>query len=597
MTKLSILFLFIFLNTLSAAVILTDSTQKYNNFTLEYMYDKNSSLTIQDIQKTKFSTTIPSQFTQGYKYGNAWFKLKLKNDSKTQDFVLYFTESIWSELDLYSKQDSSWKIEKNGLNIPLNERGIKDNSPAFNINIPTGETSILYIKGNTIASQLGEFQVYTKKEFFNPSRITISEWYLTYAFILFAFILLNLYNFIRTREHIYAYYMAYVLIYIIFSFMHSGVYISFGFPNWQEGLHVLGQLTLFSLLLFSREFLELKTTYPLMRKVFNWLSIISLIFVLLLSQNIPYSTVASNVFFSGVLITIVFVAIKVLKGGFDGAKYYLIALMLYLPSMAIMALNFNTILPNTDITRYSFLVGAFIEIFLFTLILTNRYVDVNREKIEAQNELLDEKNNNEQRLISEIEKQTDHLTKANYRLIKQTEELQEIKKQLTVEATTDMLSGLYNRRYFFEASTKSFYTAMRYKQNLSMLMLDIDHFKNINDSYGHMIGDSVIRICANILKKLSRTSDIIARYGGEEFIVILPETNLEEALLLAERIRKEVQNRDIDLNDDKKVYITISIGVSQLDNEDDTSIENIIQRCDDALYSAKKSGRNRVHSS
>ena len=271
--------------------------------------------------------------------------------------------------------------------------------------------------------------------------------------------------------------------------------------------------------------------------------------------------------------------------------------MLYLPSMGIMALAFNTVLPNTDITRYSFLIGAFIEIFLFTLILTNRYMDVNSEKIEAQNELLDEKNNNEQRLISEIENQTDHLTKANFRLIKQTEELQEIKEQLTVEATTDMLSGLYNRRYFFEASSKSFYTAMRYEQNLSMLMLDIDKFKNINDTYGHMIGDSVIRICANILKRLSRTSDILARYGGEEFIIILPETKLEEAMLLAQRIRKEIEQRDIDLNDDKIIHITVSIGVSQLDNENDTSIENTIQRCDNALYDAKNSGRNRVHSS
>ena len=597
MIKLSILFSFLFFTTLSATVNITDSTHKYDNFAVEYLYDEDSSLTIQDVEKTSFTKTLSNQFTEGYKYGNAWFKLEFKNSSKTQDFVLYFTESIWSELNLYSKEKSSWKIQKNGLNTPLNERALQDNSPAFNIHITTGETSVFYVKGNSISGQIGEFQLYTVDEFFNPSRITISEWYIIYAFVLFSFILLNAYNFLRTKEAIYAYYIAYVFTFIIFSFMHSGVYMSYGFPNWKEGLHVLGVLTIFFLLQFSIEFLELKTTYPAMKRLFNWLSIVALVFALLISQNVPYSSLASNFFFAGVLFGIVLVAIKILKEGFDGAKYYLIALMLYLPSMGIMALAFNTVLPNTDITRYSFLIGAFIEIFLFTLILTNRYMDVNSEKIEAQNELLDEKNNNEQRLISEIEKQTDHLTKANFRLIKQTEELQEIKEQLTVEATTDMLSGLYNRRYFFEASSKSFYTAMRYEQNLSMLMLDIDKFKNINDTYGHMIGDSVIRICANILKRLSRTSDILARYGGEEFIIILPETKLEEALLLAQRIRKEIEQRDIDLNDDKIIHITVSIGVSQLDNENDTSIENTIQRCDNALYDAKNSGRNRVHSS
>ena len=109
--------------------------------------------------------------------------------------------------------------------------------------------------------------------------------------------------------------------------------------------------------------------------------------------------------------------------------------------MAIMAMNFNTILPNTDITRYAFLGGAFVEIFFFTLILTNRYMEVNTEKLLAQDALLEEKNNNEQKLILEIDKQTQHLQVANYKLQEQTKELQVVQKQLKKEASTDMLSG------------------------------------------------------------------------------------------------------------------------------------------------------------
>ena len=585
--------LFIFLLSLSHAnLTITDDVQKNDNFTLKYLYDEDASLIIENIQNSKFQKTIPSQFTQGYKYGDAWFKLELVNQSKNEDFVLYFTESIWSALNLYSKENGVWKVQKNGLNVPLNERSIKDSSPAFSLHLRSGKNETFYIQGSSIASQIGEFQLYTKKEFYNPNRITITEWYIIYAFVLFAFILLNTYNFLMTKEKIYAYYIGYVFIYIVFSFMHSGAYIAFGFPNWQEGLHVLGTLTLFALLQFSIEFLELRTTYPLMKKAFNYLSAVALFFALLLSQNVPYATIASNIFFSLTLILIVYVAIRILKQGFNGAKYYLIALMLYLPSMAIMAMNFNTILPNTDITRYAFLGGAFVEIFFFTLILTNRYMEVNTEKLLAQDALLEEKNNNEQKLILEIDKQTQHLQVANYKLQEQTKELQVVQKQLKKEASTDMLSGLYNRRYFFEASQKSFYTAIRYEQNLSVLMIDIDLFKNINDTYGHVFGDKIIRNIANTLQKEVRDSDILARYGGEEFIILLPHADEEEAINFAERIRKKIESHEVSHDSGDLLTVTVSIGLSQL--HDDLEIEQLILKADKALYNAKNTGRNKV---
>ena len=593
MTRFILLFLLSLL-PLNALLVINDSTDKYENFNIKYLYDENSLLTIQTIQNKEFSKDINSQFTQGYKYGDAWFKLEFINRSKNREFVLHFTEPIWSSLNLYKKQNSQWVIEENGLNIPLNKREISNSTPAFHLHLDINETALFYVQGNTIASQIGEFQLYTKKEFYNPSRITLIEWYTIYSFVLFTFILLNLYNFMITKERIYAYYIAYVFIYIVFASMHSGTYIAFGFPNWQEGLHVLGQLTLLTLLLFSIEFLELKRTYPIMKKTFNYLAVISLIFAILLSQDFPYSTIASNVFFSGVLITIITVAIKVLKNGFDGAKYYLIALMLFLPSMTMMAMNFNTLLPNNDITRYSFLIGSFIEMFLFTLILTNRYTKVTKEKITFENQLIEEKKFNEKHLVFEVEKKTDHLMTTNQHLIKQTQELEEAKKQLTIEATTDMLSGLYNRRYFFESFQTNIDTALHHKRALSLLMLDIDYFKKVNDKYGHTFGDTVIQTVSNILKNLSRGSDVVARYGGEEFIILLPQTNINEAINLANRIRLEIQKTNIFFETNTPINITISIGITELNHKDYMDMESFITRCDKALYKAKENGRNQV---
>ena len=546
----------------SADITITDGFKKNDNFTLKYCDDRSSLLTVDDIEKKNFKETIPNQFTMGYKYDNVWFKIEIENRSDHEDFVLYFTESIWSVLDLYTKKNTQWNVQKNGLAIPLNEREITDSFPAFNLHIASGKTTVIYIKGNTIASQLGEFQLYSKKEFFNPNRITITEWYIIYSFVLFIFILLNLYNFIVIKERIYAYYLMYVFIYIVFTFMHGGVYISLGFPNWEEGLHVLGQLVLFSLLLFSIEFLKLEVTFPQMKKVFNYLALGSLFFALLLSQNLPYSTVASNVFFSGTLLCIVYVAVRVLKNGFDGAKYYLIALMLFLPTMAMMAMNFNAMMVNNDFTRYTFLVGAFVEIFLFTILLTDRYMNIN---------------------------------KTNNLLTLKTVELENMRKQLTIEATTDVLSGLYNRRYFYDISKKYYETANKYNKELSVLMIDIDEFKKVNDTYGHDVGDSIIEETGKILSKITRKNDVVARYGGEEFIILLAETGIDNAVELAEFIRANIEKNHIMLDNGESVHVTVSIGVTELNNIKDRDIEETIKRCDNALYEAKDQGRNRVY--
>ncbi|MEA3383555.1 MAG: ATP-binding protein [Campylobacterota bacterium] len=406
LTRFLLIIFFYFATSLNANVVIEDDMDKIDDFNIQYYYDEYSKIKTNEIEKINFNETIQNHFTQGYRYGDAWFKIDIKNNSKNEDFVLYFTESIWSKIDLYFKKENIWKVEHNGLDIALKDRQIQDSSPAFSFDIKTGQTISLYVKGNTIASQLGEFQIFTSKEFYNPSRITINQWYIIYGFVLLILALLNFYSYIMTRESIYIYYIGYILISIIFSFMHSGVYISFGLPNWNEGLHTVGQLTLLALVLFSIQFLELNKTYPYMEKLFYKFAVVAFIFAILLSQDLPYAAIASNVFFSVVLTTIVYVAIVVLKRGFKGARYYLIALMIYLPLLTMMAMNFNTILPNTDITRYSFLLGAFVEIFIFTLVLNNS----SYYKLEKLNQTLED---NVLKRTKDLEKAKNHAIEAS----------------------------------------------------------------------------------------------------------------------------------------------------------------------------------------
>ena len=137
---------------------------------------------------------------------------------------------------------------------------------------------------------------------------------------------------------------------------------------------------------------------------------------------------------------------------------------------------------------------------------------------------------------------------------------------------------------------------MRSKEHLSVLMLDIDFFKKVNDTYGHNAGDKVINACAKICSKLARSSDIVTRYGGEEFVILLPTTDINEALNLAQRIKDNIAGSDISINDKDFIKVTMSIGTTQINHEADTKVEDIIKRADIALYKAKKRGRNHVES-
>ena len=163
-------------------------------------------------------------------------------------------------------------------------------------------------------------------------------------------------------------------------------------------------------------------------------------------------------------------------------------------------------------------------------------------------------------------------------------------------ATTDSLTGLHNRRQFMELAKREFGRAQRYQRPLVAIMLDIDHFKQVNDTYGHAVGDQVLRTVAERCQKTVREIDILGRYGGEEFITFLLETELDGAYLIAERLRTAIAGISIDAGSGLQVNVTASLGVAQID-EHTTSLEILIARADQALYVAKHKGRNRVATS
>jgi len=177
-----------------------------------------------------------------------------------------------------------------------------------------------------------------------------------------------------------------------------------------------------------------------------------------------------------------------------------------------------------------------------------------------------------------------------------TKELERAKADLERLVSIDPLTELYNRRYFTEVSETLFKLSKRNQQKFSAMMIDIDRFKYVNDSYGHLVGDKVLIYIANKIKDSLRESDIAVRFGGEEFIVLLPFTNLEGAAKIAQKVKQNIEKDAVKAGDvhNSLIKVTVSIGVAECHCTTDKGIDSLIHRVDEALYEAKRSGRDTI---
>jgi diguanylate cyclase (GGDEF)-like protein len=177
-------------------------------------------------------------------------------------------------------------------------------------------------------------------------------------------------------------------------------------------------------------------------------------------------------------------------------------------------------------------------------------------------------------------------------LVNLVQKLNETQLHLKLMSITDELTGLRNRRFIMERLEEEFQRARRSGRPLSLMMLDIDHFKQVNDANGHLFGDIVLRVVSMRIKAHLRRHDLVGRVGGEEFLVVSPDSGLDDTIMVAERIRKVVNDEAI-CDAVREVSVALSAGVTTM-RENDTSVDILFSRADTALYKAKEEGRNRV---
>lgn len=191
----------------------------------------------------------------------------------------------------------------------------------------------------------------------------------------------------------------------------------------------------------------------------------------------------------------------------------------------------------------------------------------------------------------ELEKAKQKIEEYSQRLKIANEELMVKNEQLYHIAVTDKLTNVYNRAYIMDYLTKEYAKSKRHKLNLSCILIDIDKFKDFNDKYGHLIGDLVLKKTAQEINDCVRKEDVFGRYGGEEFLIILPNTNLDQAEILAEKVRMKIAKTEY-RNDDLNLKVTISLGVADIGSAEVNSEDDLLKNADLALYQAKDKGRN-----
>jgi diguanylate cyclase (GGDEF)-like protein len=178
-------------------------------------------------------------------------------------------------------------------------------------------------------------------------------------------------------------------------------------------------------------------------------------------------------------------------------------------------------------------------------------------------------------------------------LVRFSAELSAANERLQGQALSDALTGLPNRRFAMERLEQEWALTKRGERTLSCLMVDVDHFKSINDRFGHQVGDEALKLVADTLRRAARTQDVVCRYGGEEFLVICPDTDARAAVQCAERLRTYVAAQGLRLQDGGEHKMTVSVGVAEK-SETINTLESLLIRADDNLYAAKGAGRNRT---
>ncbi|UZE96714.1 sensor domain-containing diguanylate cyclase [Alkalimarinus alittae] len=573
----------------AATLVLTSQDQNYLLSGINFIEDKERSLSLDDIRSLKGEWRINENetFNKGYNTSAWWLNFTIDNQNSNSDWLLEISYAVLDYVDVFIV-DRNGQVSKSimGDKLPFNARPIVHRYFTVPMTIPQSESVTVYIRVVSSSSVQVPITVWNKRAF-NAADIGHTAIQGLYYGGLIIIAIYNLLIYFALRERTYLYYVSYVLSMVVFMASLNGWAFQFLWPysvDWNDMVILLSlDLVVLFGLLFTHRFLAFNpSSRPLW--VFAKTIVIICVALFFVFMVIPYSI--------GIRIIIIYAVfgcfwalvagVIAWRQGRQSAGIYVAAWSWLLIGGVVLALNKFHVFPRNIYTDYAAQIGSLIEVLLLSFAMAERISKEKTLRFAAQKEaLLIQKQANE-----ELEE----------RVAARTIELQDANKKLQTLSDTDQLTGLKNRRYLNQYIDKEIARGARYKHGVAVLLIDIDHFKSVNDTYGHLVGDECLQeVAKRISGQMRWPTDLVARYGGEEFCMVLPVTGLEGAVTVAERVCEKVHACVVNAGD-IELETSVSVGVYAAVPTSADQGNEFLTFADEALYQAKENGRNRVES-
>lgn len=534
--------------------IIDDNPVILESFLIGHFLDRSEKMSFEEIQQQHFELSSNSR-TLGTQSNYSWAKINFLNTTNNpKKIYLHHPHAYHNKgVEVYEVVNGETIRERRiDLDDEHHQPLMFGGSAVFEITLEPNVQMSVFVKSITFSHQWFELNFYDEDQSKRALVSLYTDVYLL-AGMLAALTIYNLllFFFSRLKEHFY--YACYLI---------SGTFwVSFSYGMLADTLNVYGSITVpwhltlvlmpIFLLMFMINIFDTHKKYP----VEHWTLVAAMVLLIInfiyglfdILTALQYNSIVSTF----MLVVTAFVTVSMIIRKQPFAFIFLLGHGFFVAFSIVAVLFYKGISEFSYFNSRGLGIGILLEALTLSLIIGHR--------------------------------------------IRSVEKLKSTQAELIILATTDPLTNLYNRRYFGRAADKLLKQNKEGKQDLSIAMIDIDKFKSINDTYGHPLGDKAIKHVANIIRANTRDQDILARYGGEEFIILMPLTNLNEAHILTERIRTEIEQSSIKFNRKTKVSFTVSAGVAQI-NIDNPDLSETIDHADKALYKSKENGRNQSQS-
>jgi diguanylate cyclase len=602
-----------------ALLILHDGQEEYLvGSNIEYLEDPLQSLGIEQVSSAfyddRFIRGEVDILNFGLKDSVYWLRLTVRNGSVLEEhWFLELARPSMNSVFLYRQSsDGDGFVEtKTGYVFPFSTRDMPHENFVFDLHLAPGDEQTYYLRVKDMSLDL-PLRIWSGGAFGRhdqTSRLIIAASFGA----LIAMLFYNIILLFVMRDLGYVYYSSFQIFLLLYLGSIQGYAPRYLWPNATSlnffVIPILIEVAITFQLLFIWEFLRFDSR-P------KWLAYICHILVVIFLISIPPTLIIGAKILTVVLPLVLIVQVYALVlgvwamwRGYKPARYYLFAWSIYLVvgfGAALHHMGWFTAIQL--IPEQALQLGAVYLVIFQSFALADRISYYKQEHLNSQNDLIlqqketlglkDELNmaleHARMDLEDRVAQRTRELIILNTQLSEEITERKHAEDELKRLASIDFLTGMFNRRYFFDLARQEFVKSARYNRPLSIVIFDIDIFKSVNDTYGHLVGDQALAHIGKLVLEITREPDIPARFGGEEFIILLPETDCDNAKFFAERLRQWVEDSPV-LCDNYSIPLTISVGVSGKDprgNPD--SFDHLISQADEALYIAKNAGRNRV---